>query len=197
MARLLLALLVVFPALQLTAQEPDLEAELLAELGSLRRLCVEGFVGLQPHAGQAREMAIAGLFESKRFRITENCEKADAIVKGSVTQAKEERSRAEAESTDFGVAAGYGSASVAGGSGSASGGFGAVEGGSSEVLASTETISQATITLRIVNDDGDILWAHAEEAKEGKVKGPVAFAMDRAVNKLIREIDRARRKTNE
>ncbi len=98
---------------------------------------------------------------------------------------KDERFRAEGESVDFGALAGY--------AGRNSGVIGAVKGGKSETLASAETISQASITLRVVNSDGDILWAHTEEAKAGKVKGPVAFALERAVKRLIRDIEKARK----
>ncbi len=184
--RVLLVVLVLLCVLSASAQEDkDMEAEISAELAAIKRFCVEQFVGFNPGAAQAREMAIANLFTAKKFRLTENCEKADAILKGSVTQSKDERFRAEGESVDFGVLAGY--------AGRNSGAIGAVRGGKSETLASAETISQASITLRVVNSDGDILWAHTEEAKAGKVKGPVAFALERAVKRLIRDIEKARK----
>jgi hypothetical protein len=182
-------------------EEDDFSAEISAELSAIKRLCVEGFVGFNPHAAQAREMAIASIFAAKKFRLTENCEKADAVLKGSVTRHEDLRVRAEGESINFGAAAGYSSSSgsLTGtrdfitGSSSGHSVAGAVEGGNAETLASAETISQASITLRVVNSDGDILWAHTEEAKAGKVKGPVAFAMDRAVKRLIRDIEKARK----
>lgn len=154
------------------------------QLISVQRLCVEPFVGLNPAAAQAREMAIVQLFKGKRFRVTEKCEKADGILKGSITTRSNQRARSEGEETNFGV--------LAGGANRTAAAVGAIAGGSSETLASIETISQASITLRIVNVDGETVWAHTEEAKEGKVKGPVAFAMERAVRKLLRDIDKAR-----
>jgi len=165
---------------------PDTTRGLLA----IKRLCVEKFAGEEPQAEQAREMAIASLFATKRFALTENCEKADAVLKGAVAEAKEQRVRAEGEGMEFGTAAG--AASVSGSSGSAA--VGAARGASSETLVSSETLTQASVTLRIVDKDGDILWAHTEENKGAKTKTPIGFSLGRAVKALLREIERGEKK---
>lgn len=195
MARhLLVVILAVVCFIPAVAQdEAETELDTSTELASIKRICVEKFAGLEPQADQAREMAIASLFGTKKFRVTENCEKAEAILRGSVTGSSEQRVRVEGDSVEFGRAVGYSSASVGGGSGSGSAGFGAAKGADAETLASSETISQASITLRIVDPDGEILWAHTEEAKAGKVKGPVAFAIDRAIDQLLRDIEKAKK----
>ncbi|MCI0722754.1 MAG: hypothetical protein L0338_27850 [Acidobacteria bacterium] len=183
--RFVLLLLVSSVVLSVLAQEQEaVEDELLAELAAVKRVCVEKFVGLEPHAAQAQEMTIAALFQSKRFRITENCDKADAILKGSVARQEEERTRVEGESASFAKLAGAANSGVAV--------VGGVAGRSSETLGSQETISQASVTLRITNQDGEVLWAHSEEAKAGKVKGPIAFAIDRVVARLLRDLAKAK-----
>lgn len=200
MAKRILFLVVCLTlASSLPAQELE-ETDTSAKLAAIKRLCVAEFIGVEPHASQAREMAIASLFSTKTFRVTENCDGADAILKGSLTQSQELRTRTEGESVNFGKAASYASGSVVGSGGTVVGSGDAaavaVKGGDSEVLSSSETISQAALTLRIVDGEGEILWAHIEEAKAGKVKGPVAFAMDRAVDRLVREIAKAKKKNH-
>ncbi|MBI4466573.1 MAG: hypothetical protein HY656_03990 [Acidobacteria bacterium] len=164
------------------------EADDYSRLLGIKRLCVEKLAG--DEAGQAREMAFASLFAAKRFVLTENCEKADAVLKGSVSETREQRLRAEGEGVEFGRAVGV--ASVSGGSGSAA--VGAARGASGENLVSAETLSQASVTLRIVDKEGEVIWAHTEENKGAKTKTPVAFALDRAVKKLLRDRERAQKR---
>jgi hypothetical protein len=133
-----------------------------------------------------REIAIAALFGMKRFAVTENCAKADATMKGAVIERAGRRARREGEAADFGVAAGGASVSRSGGSG----GFGAMLGGSGEVLASAETTTHASVTLRLVNRDGDVIWAHTQDSAGGKTKGAIADAVERAMRQLGRELGR-------
>lgn len=122
----------------------------------------------------------------QRFKVSENCEKADATLKGAVFERAEKRARGEGESTDFGVAAGGVSASGAG----LTAGLGAVAGGSSERLFSIETLSRASVTLRLTNREGDIIWAYTQDSAGGKTKGAVSDAVDRAIRQLGRELGR-------
>jgi len=171
------------------AQEASDTAGSPVRLLGIKKLCVDKFVGEESLAAQAREMVIAGLFASNQFVLTENCEKADAMLKGAVFESKEQRVRAEGESMEFGKAVGAASASL--GSGTAA--IGAAKGGSSETLVSAETLSQASVVLRIVDNGGEIIWAHTEDAKGGKVKSATALALDRAIKRLLREIEKNRR----
>lgn len=156
-------------------------------LAEIKRICVDRIVGEEAVVAAARELAIAGLFSARRFAITEKCDKADAILKGAVLERGELKVRGEGEATDFGAAAG--GASVGRTSGRAA--FGAIAGGSGESLYSAETRASASVVLRLVDQEGTIIWAYSQNSAGGKVKGAIADAMERAVKQLLREVERA------
>src|SRR4051812_16528341 len=70
-------------------------------LASVKRICAERFSGDESRAAQARDLAISSVFALNRFVITENCEKADAILRGSVTEDKGQKSRSEGEAASY------------------------------------------------------------------------------------------------
>ena len=161
-----------------SAQVPDLQ--------KIRRVCVDTIAGDPALVAPAREIAIASVFSLKRFQVTENCAKADAVLKGAVIERHDKRVRGEGEAADFGVAGG----GVSGSRSSVSAGFGAIVGGSGEALYSAETATRASVTLRLVNADGDVLWAHTQDSSGGKTKGAIADAVDRAIRQLSRDLAR-------
>jgi hypothetical protein len=144
---------------------------------------------------QVQEMVIARLFQTKRFSLTENCEKADYILKGSITERNEHASRSESEGIGFGQAASGSSSSSSRvgsvGSSSSSSGSARVSGNAYENLSSSEIKQEAAITLRIVDRDGEIIWATSQESSEGKSKGAIGLATEQAVRRLLRDIERA------
>jgi len=170
--------------------------EVSPRLADVKRICVQGFGG-DALGYQAQEALIAKLFEAKRFSITENCEKADFVLKGSVVERAETVHRSESESIGFGQGASGSSSSSSsiGGvrSSNSSSGSARVSGGASEALSSTETKQSAAVTLRIVDRDGEVIWATSQETGEGKAKSAVGLAAEMAVRRLLRDIDRASR----
>jgi hypothetical protein len=148
----------------------------------VKKICVDKLVGEGSTSDAAREVAIASLFASKRFSVTERCEVADAVLRGAVSEKSGFKSQSEGEATSFGAAAGRAdrlSAAV-----------GAVGFGSSEKLASAETRWHASVSIRLVGKDGEILWAHSFDSPGGKTKGALADAVDRAVKQLVRDVER-------
>ncbi|HXK59859.1 MAG TPA: hypothetical protein PLP42_08165 [Acidobacteriota bacterium] len=150
----------------------------------IKKICVADFVGDPTLLEAAREIAFAALFSGKRFVLTEKCEGADAVLKGAILERSDRRVRAEGEAADFGVASGGGYFS----GGSGGGGFGAAVGGSGETFYSAEDRAQATVTLRLVNADGEVIWAHTQDSPGGKTKSALADAVERAVRQLLREV---------
>jgi len=140
---------------------PEVAAD--PRLAQVKRVCVQDF-GEGALGVQVREMVIARLFESKRFSLTENCEKTEFVLKGSVSEKGEFTQRAEQE-----AAAGIGG----------------------ERLYSSDQKKQATVTLRLVDKDGEILWAASLESTGGKTKGAIGDAAERAVRKFLRDLERA------
>ncbi|MFN7939013.1 MAG: hypothetical protein U0R19_37140 [Bryobacteraceae bacterium] len=171
---------------QATTTSPEASDE-RKKIATLKRICVERLAGDEKTVEVAREMAIAGLFSVKRFTVLEKCDKAEATLKGAVLERLNRRSRAEGESTDFGVAAGGASATGA----TARAAFGAAAGGSSESLYSSETSTSASVILRLVHTDGGVIWATTQDSNGGKLKGAVPDAIDRAIKQLLRDVDKA------
>jgi hypothetical protein len=154
-------------------------------LASLKRVCVERFAGDAEIGAQAREIAIASLFTAKAFAITEKCEKSDASLKGAVTRARAYRSRSEGDSTRFGE-----NASVSNSLGRAAA---SATGMADERLSNSESFETASVALRLVDDDGEVVWAYTADSSGGKTKAAVADAVEQIVKQLLRDIERSKK----
>ncbi len=171
-----------------TAAPPEPAAD--PRLLQVKRVCVQNF-GDDALGAQAREMVIARLFESKRFSLTENCAKADFVLKGAVTERNDRAFREESEGVGFGVSAAASDSSGAGINRTGTSASASARGDARETLASSETKQHAAVTMRLVDKDGEILWAASLESTGGKTKGAIGDAAERAVRKFLRDIERA------
>jgi hypothetical protein len=79
-------------------------------------------------------------------------------------------------------------------SGWSSGGFHSVAAANNDSSSSTETINDARAAVRLVNRDGDVIWANTQESKGAKYKGAVADVADQIVKQLIRDCEKAERR---
>lgn len=173
---------------------PPAEPAANPRLAQVKRVCVQNF-GEDALGVQAREMVIAKLFESKRFSLTENCEKADFVLKGSITERSDRVSRSESEGIGFGRSAAASETSGTGATRSGTAASASVRGDSRESLASSEVKQQAAVTMRLVDKDGEILWAASLESTGGKTKGAIGDAAERAVRKFLRDLERAEKQS--
>lgn len=146
-------------------------------------ICVETWRGDQGLRAAVEDAMSSALLETKKFRLTENCSKATYVLKGSVVERADVRSRSEGESA--GIASIAGSV-VRNADGSGSGGFGGSSNGSSEALSTTETKRQVTLTAKLVNSEGEVLLATTQDSGASKGKS----ALTEASEKLAREITR-------
>jgi hypothetical protein len=153
---------------------------------TVRRLCIGQFAGEESDAAVAKEIAIASLYASKKFVITEKCDGADAVLKGALIEKSGFKAQSEGEGTSFAGASGSARGSVVG----ALAEFGALGLGGSEKLSSAETRRHASVSLRLVDKDGEVLWAHSFDSPGGKSKGALADAVDRTIRSLIREVEK-------
>lgn len=173
------------------------DAEIAAKLLKVRRIYVENF-GDGEIVKQLQAMLINSLTESKRFIITENKEKADAILKGTGLEQTSQEFHAIGDSTTVATASGGGHSQVSGNvsngtgsvSGSSSGGFIARKLGTSDSQASTETVNDARLAVRLVSTDGDVIWATTKESKGAKYKGASADVADQIVKQLLWDLDK-------
>ena len=148
------------------AAEPPPEQAVDPRILHIQRLCIHRF-GEDALGVQVQEMVIAKLFESKRFSLTENCDTAQGALKGFITERSKHASNSESESVSFG------------------------QGSAHESLSSSQTKEQAVVTLRLVDKEGNIIWAISVESTGGKTKGAIGDAAERAVRRFLRDRDRA------
>jgi curli biogenesis system outer membrane secretion channel CsgG len=181
-----------------TAPAPGKEKDTdSAVLLNVKRIYVESF-GDDIISKELQSMIVSALVATKRFKVTENRERADAILKGVALEKTSQELHAYGESTAVGAASGgsHGdiSGSVANGngtiSGSSSGGFIARHMGTSDSSVNTETVNEARIAIRLVDPDGDVIWTSTQESKGAKYKGSSADVADKCVKQLLRDVEK-------
>lgn len=176
--------------------------DLGAKLLRVKRIYVESF-GDSPIDKQIQAMIIDALSSSKRFIVTENKDKADAILKGVGLEKTSQEFHSSSEATAVGGAAGGHSGSVSGSwsggtgsiSGSSQGGFVARHAAIEDASASTETINDARAAVRLVDGDGDVIWTSTQESKGAKYKGSSADVADKIVKQLLRDLEKLEKKS--
>jgi len=173
------------------------DPEIAAELAKVRRIYVDSF-GDDSNSRQLQAMVINALAESKRFIVTENKDKADAVLKGTGLERTAQEFHAISEGTAVGTAkgseSGHVSGQVANGagsiSGSSAGGFSSQNLAASDSQASTETVNDARLAVRLVSTDGDVIWTTTKESKGAKYKGASADVADQIVKQLLWDMDK-------
>ena len=177
------------------------EREQLTRLLTIRRVYVERLNGGET-AVQMRDMIIGSLERSRLFVITENQDRADAILRGSA----EDLIFTETFSASEGVNA-HGSESVSD-SGYAVGSngrggtsrlgtvrrsaSGALGGGENESLHTQERKHEATASVRLVSKEGDVIWSTTQESLGGRFRGASADVAERVTRQLLSDYERAK-----
>jgi curli biogenesis system outer membrane secretion channel CsgG len=168
----------------------DLRSELDAKLSTVKRIYVESF-GDDEISKTLQAMVINALDQTKRFIVTENKEKADAILKGHSLEKTSQEVHALSEGTGVATASGGHSATVSPSGGSEHGGFGARAMGIQDSKLSTETVNDARLAVRLVAADGDVIWSTTQESLGAKFKSASADVADKVAKQLVRDLDKA------
>lgn len=189
------------PATSQSVKAEDIDAELADKLLKSKRVFVESF-GEDAANKSLQAMVLDAVRRSKRFIVTENKEKADLILKGAALEKTSQELHAIGSATAVAGASGghhssvvghasqsgsFGSASI---SGSSSGGFLSRSAGIEDSQASTETISEARVAVRLVSPDGDVVWSTTQESRGAKYKSAAADVADKVVVQLLRDLDK-------
>jgi hypothetical protein len=175
-------------------KDPDTDPGALLKV---KRIYVDSF-GDDLISRELQSMIVSSLVATKRFKVTENRERADAILKGVALEKTSQELHAYSESTAVGTAGGGSHGEVSGSvvngngsiSGSSSGGFAAHHMGTSDASVHTETINEARVAVRLVNSDGDVIWTSTQESKGAKYKGASADVADKCVRQLLRDVEK-------
>jgi len=174
-----------------TPRAVRVDDETAEKLLKAKRIFVESF-GEDSTNRTLQSMVVDALRSSHRFIVTENKDKADLTLKGAALEKTSQELHAIGSATVAGAAGGH-SASVVGNggsvSGSSSGGFAAHGLGIEDSQASTETINDARVAVRLVSRDGDVVWSTTQESKGAKYKGASADVSDKIVKQLLRDIE--------
>jgi len=168
-----------------------------AALLRVKRIFVESF-GDDVISRELQSMIVSSLVATKRFKVTENRERADAILRGVALEKSSQELHAYGESTSVGTAGGGSHSEVNGSvvngngaiSGSSGGGFVARHMGTSDSSVNTETIHEARVAVRLVNPDGDVIWTSTQESKGAKYKGASADVADKCVKQLLHDLEK-------
>jgi hypothetical protein len=170
------------------AQEPaQIEENSLRQLIGVRRVYVDRLTGGET-ASQMREILLSTLQATRLFVVTEKEERADAVLKGGA----EDLVYSEVHSSSDGVNA---RADAGGGrsSGSSRAAYGGLGIGQNESEHSSERRHEAIAAVRLVNKEGDVIWATVQESLGAKFRGASADVAEKITAKLKEDFERARR----
>ena len=144
---------------------------------------------------QIRDLLMTSLHKSKLFVITEDEDKADAVLKGSgcddvFTDTFQSSDGINAQS-HFGISESEGLRNYSNSSSSHSGGMGI---GENESQRTEERKHEALATVRLVNKDGDVIWSATAESMGAKFMGASADVADKIAKKLAADYKTAQQR---
>ena len=166
-----------------------IEAAGLRQLLTIRRVYVDRLTGGET-AAQMRDILISSLEGAKLFILTENQERADAVLHG----AAEDLVFTEVHSSSDGINAHANLGVRTGGSTRTSRGDTAGVGvGENESDHSAERRHEAVAAVRLVNKDGDVIWSTTEESLGAKFHGASVDVADKITARLKEDFEKARK----
>jgi len=178
--------ILVWMLIAAAATDP-IEENALRQLLVIRRVYVDRLTGGET-AAQMRELLVSSLDSAKLFVITENQERADAILRGGAEDLIFTDSRASSEGINVRATAGSGRNSRS------TGGFNAGVGiGEQESNRSDERKHEAVAAVRLINKEGDVIWSTTQESQGGKFRRASTDVADRITKKLVEDFERAKK----
>ena len=167
------------------AQE-DLSKQLL----SIKRIYVDRLTGGET-AAQMRDLIIASIHGAKLYVLTENQERADAILRGAAEDLIFTDQFQSSDSADMRSGLGTGSRSTRTSSAARSLSVGVSGKDSTDIR---ERKHEALATVRLVNKDGDVIWSTTQESDGAKFRGASADVADKIAKQLMTDVERVRAK---
>lgn len=143
-------------------------------------------------AESLRELIIASIDGTKLFVLTDNPDRADAILKG----AADDHAFTDTFDSDESIS-GRQNAGKSGSSSSltskAGGLYGGIGASDNESHHIKERKHEAYASVRLCNLDGDVLWSTTQESLGAKFRGASADVAAKIAHQLSMDIDKARR----
>ncbi len=183
----LCALLFFSPYMDQTPEEESAQ-----QLSKVRRIYIAVLTGGDA-ALQIRDLLMTSLHNSKQFIITEEEDKADAVLKGAgdddvFTDTFQSSSGLNARS-QIGAGSSEGLRNY---SSSSSNHSGSVSIGDNESSRTEERKHEAIATVRLVAKDGDVIWSATAESLGAKFLGASADVADKIAKRLVTDYKAAK-----
>jgi len=159
----------------------------LRQLRTVRRVFVDRLTGGET-AAQMRDILISSMDSARLFILTENQERADAVLRGASEDLVFTEVHTSADSINAHANVGTGRSTSNSRSQSAG-----VSLGESESEHSAERRHEAVAAVRLVNKDGDVIWSTTQESLGAKFRGASADVADKITAKLKEDFERARK----
>jgi hypothetical protein len=164
-----------------------IEEASLRQLVTVKRVFVDRLTGGET-AAQMRDILISSLQGTKLFVLTENQERADAFMRGAAEDLVFNEVHSSSEGINAHVNAGTGRSNSR-----TSGPYGGAGVGENESEHSSERRHEAIAAVRLVNKDGDVIWATTQESIGGKFRGASADVADKITSKLREDFEKAKK----
>jgi hypothetical protein len=141
---------------------------------------------------QMRDMIITALQNSKLFAITENQDRADAVLRGSADDKVYTEDHQSSDSIGLHTNSSSSESARAYSDGSSASKAGGIGISDSESSRSKERKHETSASIRLVNADGDVLWSTTQESAGGKFRGAMADVADKISRQLVDDTKKAR-----
>jgi len=174
--------------LLLCASQAGAQEDVSKQLLTIKRVYVDRLTGGET-AAQMRDLLIASLHGSRLFVLTENPERADAVLRGAAEDLIYTDQFASSDSVDLRTGVSTGSRSTRTSSGARSISLGV---GDKESTDIHERKHEALATVRLVNKDGDVIWSTTQESNGAKFRGASADVADKITRQLTADFERVR-----
>jgi len=163
-----------------------IEESSLKQLLQIRRVYVDRLTGGET-AAQMRDILLSSLETSNLFVLTENPERADATLRGAAEDLVFTDVHNSSDSVNAHTSLGTGRTTRT--TTGLNAGFGI---GESESDHSTERRHEAVAAVRLVNKEGDVIWATTQESLGAKFRGASTDVADKITTRLKADFARAR-----
>jgi len=143
-------------------------------------------------ADTLRELIIASIDSTKLFILTDNEDRADAILKG----AADDHSFIDTFDSDQSINGRENGGKYGSGSSTYSksgGGYLGLSGGENDSYHIKERKHEAYASVRLCNRDGDVLWSTTQESTGAKFRGASADVAAKIAHQLTLDLDKAKR----
>ncbi len=159
-------------------------------LTDVKRIYVAALVGTE--AETLRELIIASLDSTRLFTLTDNADRADAILKG----AADDHVFTDTHDMEEGISTRQnGGKSASGTTTKAGGAYAGVSISNNEAHHSKERKHEAYASVRLCSTNGDVLWSTTQESQGAKFKGASADVAAKVARQLTLDMEKARRST--